>query len=445
MLANPDRVVVDLFGAKSGIAGAKQSFAEGVVSQARIGEHPDKVRVVLDLRVPTGKPTVVPTANGVRIELGQGDERDRDRRRRRDGEQRARSGGRAGRRCNGRGARGDAAPRAGAERRSGGAERPLRVAAGRRPRGAHARPQGQGESVRARPGDADHHAEGRHDRRGDRAPRRHQGVRRADRDVLGLQDARRPEPRGARGAEAQRAREGEADLGRRAAQDRDGAPRWRRDHDERRGSAPATDRGRDGETATPDGAAARSSATEMPTAADAGNAPADAAEASGDGSSDPAAADAAIPVPTEAPAAPAPIKTASAASRSPTTRSSTVRRIPRRSTCSTRAASTRRSQYQGRRISLDFKDADIAQHPAPDRRGLRPERDRGPGSHRQGDDPPGGRALGSGARRDPADQGPGLRAHRQHPAHRAGRDAQDRSARPACRSAARARSSKTWS
>ena len=68
-LKNPDRVVVDLFGAKSGMARAKQTFADGIVSQARIGEHPDKVRVVLDLRMPSGKPMVVPTANGVRIEL----------------------------------------------------------------------------------------------------------------------------------------------------------------------------------------------------------------------------------------------------------------------------------------------------------------------------------------------------------------------------------------
>jgi type IV pilus assembly protein PilQ len=69
LLSNPDRVVVDLFGAKSGMTHAKQSFADGVVSQARIGEHPDKVRVVLDLRMKTGKPTVVPTDKGVRIEL----------------------------------------------------------------------------------------------------------------------------------------------------------------------------------------------------------------------------------------------------------------------------------------------------------------------------------------------------------------------------------------
>src|SRR5262249_29460360 len=48
VLSGPDRVVVDLFGAKNGIKNAKQSFADGVVSQARIGEHPDKVRVVLD-------------------------------------------------------------------------------------------------------------------------------------------------------------------------------------------------------------------------------------------------------------------------------------------------------------------------------------------------------------------------------------------------------------
>ena len=69
LLSNPDRVVVDLFGAKSGMVRAKQSFADGVVSQARIGEHPGKVRVVLDLRMKTGKPVVVPTDKGVRIEL----------------------------------------------------------------------------------------------------------------------------------------------------------------------------------------------------------------------------------------------------------------------------------------------------------------------------------------------------------------------------------------
>jgi type IV pilus assembly protein PilQ len=69
LLSNPDRVVVDVFGAKMGMAKAKESFADGPVSQARIGEHPDKVRVVLDLRMKTGKPTVVPTAKGVRIEL----------------------------------------------------------------------------------------------------------------------------------------------------------------------------------------------------------------------------------------------------------------------------------------------------------------------------------------------------------------------------------------
>jgi type IV pilus assembly protein PilQ len=70
VLKNPDRVVVDLFGAKSGIKNAKQSFADGMVSQARIGEHPDKVRVVLDLRSKTsGKPKVVATAKGVHIEL----------------------------------------------------------------------------------------------------------------------------------------------------------------------------------------------------------------------------------------------------------------------------------------------------------------------------------------------------------------------------------------
>ena len=55
---------------------------------------------------------------------------------------------------------------------------------------------------------------------------------------------------------------------------------------------------------------------------------------------------------------------------------------------------------------------------APDRGGLRPQRDRRRRGEGQGDDPPGGRALGPGARRDPADQGPRLRAHRQRAADR---------------------------
>ena len=69
VLENPDRIVIDLWGAKNGVPHASQPIQQGSVERIRIGEHPDKVRVVLDLRVPVETHVVAPTSNGVRIEI----------------------------------------------------------------------------------------------------------------------------------------------------------------------------------------------------------------------------------------------------------------------------------------------------------------------------------------------------------------------------------------
>ena len=93
-------------------------------------------------------------------------------------------------------------------------------------------------------------------------------------------------------------------------------------------------------------------------------------------------------------------------------------------------------EYTGRRISLDFKDVEIADvlrliAEVSDLNVIAGDEVTG-----QRDDPPGGRALGPGARRDPPDQGPRLHAHRQRAAHRADRRAQRRRRRCASRSGA---------
>jgi type IV pilus assembly protein PilQ len=69
VLENPDRIVIDLWGAKNGVSSASQPVQQGSVERIRVGEHPDKVRVVLDLRVPVETHVVAPTSNGVRVEI----------------------------------------------------------------------------------------------------------------------------------------------------------------------------------------------------------------------------------------------------------------------------------------------------------------------------------------------------------------------------------------
>ena len=74
VLKDPDRIVVDFWGVKSAAKPAKQSFARGSVARVRIGAHADKVRVVLDMRDGSGEHTVVPSDRGVRIEIRNGPE-----------------------------------------------------------------------------------------------------------------------------------------------------------------------------------------------------------------------------------------------------------------------------------------------------------------------------------------------------------------------------------
>ena len=70
VLRDPDRIVVDFWGVKSTAKPAKQSFALGSVARVRIGAHADKVRVVLDMRDGSGEHSLVPSDRGVRIEIG---------------------------------------------------------------------------------------------------------------------------------------------------------------------------------------------------------------------------------------------------------------------------------------------------------------------------------------------------------------------------------------
>jgi type IV pilus assembly protein PilQ len=66
-LEGPDRLVVDFWGASSGVWPATLAPEQGVVSKVRVGEHADKVRVVLDLRSKLRSHSVVPTATGAKI------------------------------------------------------------------------------------------------------------------------------------------------------------------------------------------------------------------------------------------------------------------------------------------------------------------------------------------------------------------------------------------
>jgi type IV pilus assembly protein PilQ len=67
VLNNPERVVADFWGAQNAASPVKFNVEEGVIRQVRIGQHPDKVRVVMDLRSPIASHLVEPTGSGVRI------------------------------------------------------------------------------------------------------------------------------------------------------------------------------------------------------------------------------------------------------------------------------------------------------------------------------------------------------------------------------------------
>jgi type IV pilus assembly protein PilQ len=70
-LADPDRIVVDFWGARSGVSQQRIPFDDSVVTGVRVGEHADKVRVVLDLSTAVASHDVQARDNGVYIELGE--------------------------------------------------------------------------------------------------------------------------------------------------------------------------------------------------------------------------------------------------------------------------------------------------------------------------------------------------------------------------------------
>jgi type IV pilus assembly protein PilQ len=75
-LANPDRIVVDFFGAKSAVGKDAMKWEGAAVKSARIGQHADKVRLVLDLAQPVASHEVRASDHGVQIWLGAASEAD---------------------------------------------------------------------------------------------------------------------------------------------------------------------------------------------------------------------------------------------------------------------------------------------------------------------------------------------------------------------------------
>ncbi|MBW2416368.1 MAG: type IV pilus secretin PilQ [Deltaproteobacteria bacterium] len=68
-LEAPQRLVVDFWGAENGVSSNQFSIASSSVERVRIGEHPDKVRVVFDLALTLESHVVEPTATGVQVRL----------------------------------------------------------------------------------------------------------------------------------------------------------------------------------------------------------------------------------------------------------------------------------------------------------------------------------------------------------------------------------------
>jgi len=358
-LANPDRVVVDLFGAKSGMAGAKQSFAEGVVSQARIGEHPDKVRVVLDLRSPAGKPMVVPTTNGVRIELGPGESATAAQ----PTETASNVPAAAAPEADGQAAApatetapelepmGDPAVQS-AHFESLPTHDRIVITLGRKVKASQFAPDPSTLIVMLKDATIDAATERRVDTKEFGGPIELYSV-------FNTPDVPSPEVRVVLKRSVPEA----------ATLTWKGAQLWI-EMARPAGSAPATSdattapttdaASASGEVATPDGAVAETPATEMPTTADAGTLPSDAAApATTDGATEPMAPEAASPVPTEAPAAPKPIKTATGeqVAYDPFLDGPAD---PASIDLLAEGGFDEEKSYQGRRVSLDFKDADIA-------------------------------------------------------------------------------------
>ncbi|MFQ5513085.1 MAG: type IV pilus secretin PilQ [Myxococcota bacterium] len=69
VLDDPERIVVDFWGAQNQVFPGTIDVKAGVVRQVRIGQHVDKVRVVMDLRSAVASHVVEPTEEGVHIVL----------------------------------------------------------------------------------------------------------------------------------------------------------------------------------------------------------------------------------------------------------------------------------------------------------------------------------------------------------------------------------------
>ena len=68
-LEEPRRIVVDFWGAQSGVQAVNRGSAEGPVAKIRIREYAGRVRLVLDLRAEVLSHRIQPTATGVEIVL----------------------------------------------------------------------------------------------------------------------------------------------------------------------------------------------------------------------------------------------------------------------------------------------------------------------------------------------------------------------------------------
>lgn len=64
---DPERLVVDLWGSVNAETRSTIPVDDDLVQRVRVGQHPDKVRVVLDLAAPVQNHTVEPTEDGLRI------------------------------------------------------------------------------------------------------------------------------------------------------------------------------------------------------------------------------------------------------------------------------------------------------------------------------------------------------------------------------------------
>ncbi len=77
-LENPARLVVDFWGARNAVFPNRFSVDSGLIQQVRIGQHSDKVRVVIDLRGEVASHAVEASDNGVRIVLNSNSVADED-------------------------------------------------------------------------------------------------------------------------------------------------------------------------------------------------------------------------------------------------------------------------------------------------------------------------------------------------------------------------------